>query len=150
MTDPHPDIPALLADTQRRADALRGLGYASLAEPIEALRDALRATHEARVRAEADNARLRGDIHLFERSNKRLLKAQETILQVDAVIREDLLRLSETVASDRIVAAARAIAASKRGVMADDPTIDAVYSSYIGQARASIGAFLLSVPQGEK
>ena len=101
----------------------------------------------------ADNARLRGDIHIYDNTIRRLLKAQETILQIDHMIRLDILRreLSDPVAvSDGLVRAARAIAANKRGLSVEDPEVERVYRSYIGQARAAIEAFHALQPEGRE
>lgn len=46
----------------------------------------------------------------------------------------------------QIEAASRAIAASKRGSSSDAPEIDAVWRSYMGQARAAIAAYLSAMP----
>lgn len=46
----------------------------------------------------------------------------------------------------QIEAAARAIAASKRGYRPDAPEIDAVWRSYMGQAKAAIAAYLSAMP----
>ena len=47
---------------------------------------------------------------------------------------------------DAIEAAARSIAANKRGLRSDDPAIDRVWQSYAGQARAALnGCGLLQI-----
>ena len=46
----------------------------------------------------------------------------------------------------QIEAAARAIAASKRGSSPGTPEIDAVWRSYMGQAKAAISAYLSHAP----